>query len=124
MTSAAPRPPSAPFASRELNGEVLLDALAELRNAQVGQQQLNDCVGALRELQGARLGEVTLRLRALAGRFPGQPALASMLVRWAGRLKSEADVPLLLGHLERLAVASALIAALRRGQERMPRGGR
>jgi hypothetical protein len=124
MPSPPPRSASPPFASRELNGEVLLDALAELRNAQVGQQQLNDCVAGLRDLEGLRLSEVVSRLRSLAGRFSGHPALASLLVRWAGRLKSEADVPLLLSHLERLALASALIAALRRGQERLPRGGR
>jgi hypothetical protein len=117
--------PSAPFASRELNGEVLLEELAELRSAQVQQRHLEDCVLHLRGLAGVRVSEATARLKQLASnRFAGQPALASLLVRWAWRLKGEVDVPLLVGHLERLALTSALITALRRGAERLPRGGR
>jgi hypothetical protein len=121
----ARRQPSAPFASRELNGEVLLEELADLRNAQVQQRHLNDCIVNLRGLEGVRVSEAAARLKQLASnRFAGQPALASLLVRWAARLKNEVDVPLLVSHLERLAMTSALLTALRRGNERLPKGGR
>lgn len=117
--------PSAPFASRELNGEVLLEELADLRNAQVQQRHLNDCVLNLRGLEGVRVSEAVARLKQLASnRFAGQPALASLLVRWAAKLKHEVDVPLLVSHLERLALTSALVTTLRRGAERLPKGGR
>ncbi len=116
---------TAPFVSREFNGEVLLEELADLRNAQVQQRHLFDCVLGLRDLQGVRVSEAATRLKFLASnRFAGQPALASLLVRWAAKLKSELDVPLLVSHFERLALSAALVAALRRGQERLPRGGR
>ncbi|MDX2009261.1 MAG: hypothetical protein SFW67_03675 [Myxococcaceae bacterium] len=123
---AASRPsPAAPFANRELNGEQLLDELAELRNAQVSQKQLDDLARALKDLEGRRVSEVTTRLKALASnRYAGQPALGSLLVRWSTKLKSELDVPLLLGHLERLALVSAMLSATRRGADRFPRGGR
>ncbi len=123
---APPRPqPSAPFVSRELNGEQLLEELADLRNSQVAQKHLNDCALAVREFSGVRVSEASTRLKALAtSRFASQPALASLLVRWAGRLKSEVDVPLLVAHLERLALTAAVVGGLRRGAERLPRAGR
>jgi hypothetical protein len=121
-----PKPaPSPPFANRELNGEVLLEELSELRNAQVHQRQLNDCVTGLRELTGVRATEAKERIKQLAtARFAQQPAMANLLVRWAGRLKSDVDVPLLLAHFERIALVSASLSALRRASERLPRGGR
>ena len=123
---AATRPqPSAPFASRELNGDVLLEELTDLRTAQVQQRHLNDAVIGLQDLAGARVSEASARLKSLASnRFAGQPALASLLVRWAAKLKSELDVPMLVSHFERLALTSALVTALRRGAERLPKGGR
>ena len=123
---AATRPqPSAPFASREFNGDVLLEELTDLRTAQIQQRHLNDAVIGLRDLGGARVSEAAARLKSLASnRFAGQPALASLLVRWAGRLKSELDVPMLVSHFERLALTSALVTAMRRAAERLPKGGR
>ena len=117
---------SAPFASREFNGELLLEELDSLRDAQVRQNHLNDCVIALQQVDGLRVNEAAVRIRQLAGgRFQGQPALASLLVRWAARLKTELDVPQLTSHLRRLALASALIGAMRRGSERLTaRGGK
>jgi hypothetical protein len=122
---AAPRPqPSAPFVSRELNGAVLLEELDELRQAQVPSHHLADVVVGLRDLGGARVSEAVARLKQLAqGRFSGQPAVASLLVRWSARLKTEPDVPLLVGHFERLAVTATLVGALRRGAQRL-QGGR
>jgi hypothetical protein len=116
---------SPPFASRELNGEVLLDCLDELRGAQVHQQHLTDCVTALRDLRGARVPDAVARLKYLAAnRFAAQPALASLLVRWAQKLRGEADVGALVGHLERLALTAAIISALRRAAHQLPHSGR
>jgi hypothetical protein len=124
-----PQPPKGqvapPFANRELNGEVLLEELSELRNAQVHQRQLVDCVSSLRELQGVRASEARDRIKQLAtARFAQQPAMANVLVRWAGKLKSDVDVPLLIGHFERIAMVSACLSALRRASDRLPKGGR
>lgn len=124
MPAAAPSTsPSTPFAARELNGEVLLQELEQLRDAQVGARHLLDCAVALKALKGARVSDAGARLKQLAGsRFQGQPALAGLLVKWSNRLRSEADVELLRGHLERLASASALIGAMWRVAERRKRG--
>lgn len=117
--------PAPPFANRELNGEVLLEELYELRAAQVQQRQLVDCVTGLRELSGVRATEAAQRIKHLAqSRFAQQPAMAGLLVRWAHRLKTDVDVPLLLGHFERLAMVNGTVSALRRACERLPKGGR
>ncbi|GEM_PF-2131459 len=124
MAAARPQA-SAPFVNRELNGEQLLDELSELRNAQIAQKHLEDLARALHELEGRRVAEAVIQLKQLASnRFAGQPAIASLLVRWSTRLKSEVDVGLLVGHLERLALVSALLGAFRRGADRLPKGGR
>lgn len=110
--------PSTPFASRELNGEVLLEELTDLRGAQIHQKHLNDLVVGLRDLEGVRVSEAAQRLKHLAAnRFSGTPALASVLVRWAGKLKAEADVPLLIVHFERLAITAAIVGAIRRAAD-------
>ena len=114
---------SAPFASREFNGELLLEELDQLREAQVRQKHLNDCVAALRRLEGLRVAEASAQIRQLAmGRFQQQPALASLLVRWALRLRSELDLPQLTSHLSRLALTAALISAMRRASDRLSGG--
>jgi hypothetical protein len=128
VAASKPQPqpqPSPPFASREFNGEVLLDELDELRNAQLAQKHLTDVVLGLRDVSSLRVSDACLRLKQLASnRFAGQPALASLLVRWAAKLKTEADVLALVGHFERLALTSAIVSALRRGAERLPKAGR
>jgi hypothetical protein len=117
--------PAAPFSNRELNGEVLLEELSDLRVAHVQQKALVDCVHGLRDLPGSRVSEAVAKVKQLAsGRFAGQPAMAGLLVRWAGRMKSEVDVPLLVGHFERLAMVAAAVTAMRRAAERLPKGGR
>lgn len=124
MAAARPQA-SAPFVNRELNGEQLLDEVSELRNAQIAQKHLEDLARALHELEGRRVAEAVVQLKQLASnRFAGQPAIASLLVRWSTKLKSEVDVGLLVGHLERLALVSALLGAFRRGADRLPKGGR
>lgn len=111
---------SAPFASRELNGELLLEELGQLRSAQVGQAQLNECVLALGALEGLRSSEAAVRLRQLAGgRFQRQPALAGLLVRWAARLKSDLDVAHLVSHLRRLALVAAVTGVMPRVADRL-----
>ncbi len=117
--------PSTPFVSREFNGEVLLEELGELRDAQVPQRLLVDLAAALKDLPGVRVSEAVQRLGFLAGnRFAGAPALAGLLVRWSKRLKAEPDVPLLVGHFERLAFTAAMVGVLRRAAEQLPKGGR
>lgn len=123
MATAAPRAaPSGALASRELNGEVLLEELGELRQAQVPQRDLNDMALAARELGGMRVPEAQARLKALAsGRFVTQPPLAGLLVRWGQKLRTEADVGALASHLERLALTSSIVSVLRRGQAKLKR---
>lgn len=117
--------PSTPFASREFNGEVLLEELTDLRNAQVPPKHLSDLVVGLRDLEGVRCSEAALRLKQLAAnRFSGTPALASLLVRWSTKLKVEADVPLLIAHFERLAITAAIVNSVRRASESLKGGGR
>ncbi|MGV3622311.1 MAG: hypothetical protein ACO1OB_15950 [Archangium sp.] len=110
--------PSTPFASRELNGEVLIEELNDLRNAQVPSKLLSELVVGLRDLQGVRVSEAAQRLSHLAAnRFSATPALSSLLVRWSKKLKVEADVPLLVSHFERLAITAAVVASVRRASE-------
>ena len=117
--------PSTPFASRELNGEVLLEELSDLRNAQVPQKLLSDLVAGLRDLEGVRVSEAAQRLKQLAAnRFSATPSLASLLVRWSAKLKVEADVPLLISHFERLAITAAIVASVRRASDSLKGGGR
>ena len=117
--------PSAPFASRELNGEVLLEELAELRRGNVHARHLGDLVAGLRGLDDARIDAAQARLRQLAqSRFAGQPAVAALLTRWTKKLKAAPDVPLLVAHFERLALTAALVPALVRAQDRLPEGPR
>lgn len=114
--------PSTPFASRELNGEVLLEELDDLRNAQVPHKLLSDLVIALRDLQGVRVSEAAQRLSYLAAnRFSATPSLSSLLVRWSKKLKVEADVPLLVAHFERLAITAAIVTSVRRASESLKR---
>lgn len=124
-----PPPPktqaSAPFSSRELNGEVLVEELSDLRLAQVQARHLMDLANGVRDVIGVPVSEAALRLKAMAGqRFAGQPAVASLLVRWALRVKTEQDLKVLSAHLLRLAVTNALLPSLRRAAERLPRTGR
>jgi hypothetical protein len=82
-------------------------------------------VRALRELEGTRVSEAVTRLKSLAtNRFSGQPVIASLLVRWSTKLKTELDVSLLVAHLERMTLVSALLGAFRKGAERLPKGGK
>lgn len=124
-----PPPPksqaSAPFSSRELNGEVLVEELSDLRLAQVQGKHLLDLANGVRDVVGTPVPEAALRLKAMAGqRFAGQPAVASLLVRWAMKVKSDQDLKILSAHLLRLAVTNALLPSLRRAAERLPRTAR
>ena len=109
---------------RELNGEVLLDELDELRGANVPQRQLDECARALSSLRGSA-SEAAAAVRQLAGdRFSDSPALASLLRRWATRLKHDPDGPLLAAHFERLALVGGVMTAVRRGAQLLPRSTR
>ncbi len=117
--------PSTVFASRELNGEVLLSELATLRAARVPPAVLNELVLLLQHLEGIRAVEATVRLKQLAGgRFATSPALASLLMRWAGRLKADSEVPVFIAHFERLAITAAIFVAMRQGVEQLKGKGK
>lgn len=109
-----PKPqPSTPFASREFNGEVLVQELDDVRAAPV--RQLADLATALDELMGVRAAEATQKLNQLAaGRFSSPPQLAALLKLSAKKLKVDADVPLLIAHFGRLAITAALTQAIHR----------
>lgn len=115
---------SPPFASRELNGEVLLDELQRLRLAAVPQRHLNDCATAVSRLRATPVSEVPRQFQALAHqRFGATPEIAGLLVRWAQKVRSEADLAALCSHFERLALASALLNAVYRAAGRLRKGG-
>ncbi len=108
------------FAHREFNGEILLEELQQLRDAQVRQKQLDDCANVVRSLPGMRVDTAQQRLRQIAdGRFQSQPALANLLVRHGSKLRTDSDVAALALHFRRLALTSALIGAIRRGSDRI-----
>ena len=111
------------FAHREFNGEILIEELEQLRDAQVRQKQLDDCANVLRSLSGMRVSAAQRRVQQIAdGRFQSQPALANLLVRLSSKLRNESDVAALVLHFRRLALASALIGAIRRGSDRVVAG--
>ena len=123
MTPSSRQKLCAPLASRELDGEVLLSELEQLKVGRVRQSRLNDCALELRAVAALGVAEAVAQTRQLASeRFGDCPALAALMVRWAARLRTDVDVPALASHLERLALASALIGAIRRGQARLSAG--
>ncbi len=115
---------SAPFASREFHGELLLEELEALREGGVRPKHLYACAAAMRQLEGLKAAVAAARLKKLAAeKFREPSALGSLLVRWSVRLKTEGDVLQLSSHLRRLAVTSALLLAMRQGADRLkPKG--
>jgi hypothetical protein len=104
---------SAPFADRELNGTQLLEELTALRAAGVTPAQLLTCDRALNTLQGMAARAAADELRQVAVQeFAPTPALAQLLVRWAQKVRLDGDVEVLRGHVHRLALNAALLAAL------------
>ncbi len=116
--------PSAAFLNRELNGEVLLDELDELQQGRVPQRALNDCARELAAVKGSATQAAAL-IRALAtNRFSRFPPLVSLLKRWATKLKTNSDVPLLAAHFDRLAVVAAVLSSLTLATRRLSGAGR
>ncbi|HZN94343.1 MAG TPA: hypothetical protein VFB81_16630 [Myxococcales bacterium] len=116
-----PVPVSPPFAAREFNGDGMLKELQHLRDAVVNQKHLNDCALAVRNLPNKGLLEAMMEIKQLAmARFQGQPELARLLVTWAAQVKGPRDFMELCGHFQRLAISSALLAAMYRGASRLP----
>jgi len=111
-----PKPqPSTPFASREFNGELLLEELQDLHGVPV--RQLSELANALDDLMGVRASEATQKLMQLAaGRFAMPPQLSSLIKFNAKKLKVDADVPLLISHFERLAITAAILQSVRRAE--------
>jgi hypothetical protein len=114
-----PKPqPSTPFASREFNGELLVQELDDLRALSV--RQLCDLALAMRDLMGVRATEAAQKVQQLAvGRFSSPPSLAALLKLSAKKLKVDADVPMLISHFERLAITSAITNVI--GRVGLPR---
>jgi hypothetical protein len=113
--------PSAPFLAREFNGETLLQELRRLEDAEVKPAHLFECVLALRPLARADAKTATAGMQKISsGRF--QP-LANILSGWVAKVRADDDVPMLIGHFERLALACALSGAARRGNERLQARG-
>lgn len=108
--------PSAPFRDREFNGATLLEEWAELRAGQESPLSVAHAALEVRALAAAPAVEARARLSqwATAAR-QHTPALAALLLRWAGRLRTGPDTALLAGHLERLAL---LGEALENGRRR------
>ena len=115
-------PPLSPaFAAREFNGDGLLKELQHLRDAVVNQKHLNDCALAVRNLPNKGLLEAMMEIKQLAmARFQSQPELARLLVTWAAQVKGPKDFMEFCGHFQRLAMSSALLAAMYRGASRLP----
>lgn len=109
---------SAPFAHREFNGEHLFAELKQLRVGQVPQKELNDAAISLKRLTKVRAPELAQKLRAMAK--VRSPALGTLLKDWASKLNRDEDVPVLVSHLQRLAMTSALLDATRRASARLP----
>lgn len=109
-----PKPqPSTPFASREFNGELLVQELGDLHALTV--RQWSEVALAMRDLMGVRAGEAGQKLQQLAtGRFASPPPLAALLKLSAKKLKVDADVPLLISHFERLAITAAITHVISR----------
>jgi hypothetical protein len=122
MNNPPKMPPlSPPFAAREFNGDGMLAELQHLRDAVVNQKHLNDCALAVRNLPGKGLLEAMMEIKNLAmSRFQGQPELARLLVTWAAQVKGPRDFGELCSHFQRLAMSSALLAAMYRGASRLP----
>jgi hypothetical protein len=119
MASAKPKL-SAPFVNRELNGELLIEELADLRTGMVQERTLVDCAQCVSELVALGVEEARRELRTLSReRFAHAPALATLMTQWAGRLRLAPDVPKLVGHFERLSTTLLLLSALKRGAPRL-----
>lgn len=123
--AASTSQPSAPFLSREFNGEVLIEELNSLRRAHVSLRHLSDCVNCLRQLEGAQASEAAAEMQTLATRrFADQPALGALLSSWAAKLKADIDVSRLASHFERLAVTFAVVGVAKQVADRLPARGR
>jgi hypothetical protein len=122
--TAPKKQPSPTFSHRELNGEHLLQELRELRLGQVTQKQLNACARELRTRANLSAAELSHELRTLArGTFADDPAIGALLKSWAQKVVSDADVPILASHAQRLAMTSALVDTLRRVSAGLRGGG-
>ena len=114
---------SAPFSHREFNGEHLIGELKKLRLGQLSQKELTGCALTLKALAKVRAPELAQRLRALAKE--SSPALGTLLKEWSTKLGRDEDVPVLVSHVQRLAMTSALLDAARRGNALLPgKGGK
>jgi hypothetical protein len=116
---------SPPFAAREFNGEQLLEELDGLADGGVTQQELEACWMAVRSLELGGRADAASKLRALASSdFRESPELAGLLRSWAAKIRTDDDVPCLVGHFQRMALVSALSSAAVRASRRLGTRGR
>ena len=111
--------PSAPFRDRESNGATLLEEWAELRAAATREKESPLAVAhaalAVRALAGLSAVDARTKLSQWAAQERLQhPALAGLVLRWAGRIRTAPDTGMLAGHLERLALVGEALGEGRR----------
>lgn len=107
--------PSAPFRDREFNGTTLLEEWAELRAGRESPLSVAQAALAVKALAGAPPADARLRLSQWAAAARAQtPALAALVLRWAGRVRTAPDTGMLAGHLERLALLGEALGEGRR----------
>lgn len=108
---------SAPFRDREFNGTTLLEEWSELRAEPGAALAVAHAALAVRALEGIPATDARTRLARWAAAARQQaPALAALVLRWAGRLRTPSDTALLAGHLQRLALLGEALA----GEGRRP----
>ncbi len=106
---------SPPFAHRELNGELLVAELRQLRAAQVPVGELHRLATALGRISGLSVAEAAASVRQLQRELLGPHSPLSALLRdHAGKLRAEGDPAALAGHFSRLANAAAALEGMRR----------
>jgi hypothetical protein len=110
---------SAPFAARELNGEMLLEEVATLRGRGVPQSALEYCAASLARSAGAGAAQVPDTVQQIAssgGRCPSP--LAHLVAAWARKVRTDDDAVALADHFSRVARVAALLPALVQASER------
>jgi hypothetical protein len=112
MGASSPAKLSLAFSQRELNGEVLLAEVGALRRQGVHPAAVQKLAVAL--AQAARTGPLDANaLRKVADRQAEGAPLASLLTRYADKVRHPADGPALVTHFHRLAQAAGLLAVIR-----------
>jgi hypothetical protein len=115
---------SAPFAARELNGEMLLEEVATLRERSVPQTALEYCAASLARTATHGAAEVPDTVQQLVSSGARCPSpLAHLVAAWARKVRTDDDALALADHFSRLARVAALLPALVQASEGAGRRG-